>query len=384
MAGRPRADVTAEDILEWRKLKFTWSKIAQLLDISRSTLYRRLQDSGISCDKYTAISNIQLDALMKAIKQDHPNDGERLVQGHLSRQGISVRRKMLRDSIHRIDHDNVVARRRNIIQRREYTVPFPNFIWHIDSHHKMIRWRFVIHGSVDGFSRTITYMKCADNNRAPTVLTFFKEGVTCYGLPQRVRSDHGGENIGVWRYMIATHNLDYSCVLTGSSVHNERIERMWRDVHRCVVTTFSAIFGELEREELLDPTNEVDLYCLHYVFQPLISSNLAEFQESWNCHNLSSEGSRTPYQLFAEGLSEVQESAESFDTTPDDIDIDVSELTNDHVRVPRLSFAPCATVLGILQPLQADCIREGKSSYTICVRTVGQHLLRGCSECNSV
>ncbi len=80
-------------------------------------------------------------------------------------------------------------------------------------------------------------MKCAG---APT---FFKEGVTCYGLPQRVRSDHGGENIGVWRYMIATHNLDYSCVLTGSSVHNER---MWRDVHRCVVTTFSGELGILQ------------------------------------------------------------------------------------------------------------------------------------------
>ncbi len=78
---------------------------------------------------------------MKAIKQDHPNDGERLVQGHLSRQGISVRRKMLRDSIHHIDHENVVAPKMLwlvdvILYNVENTphVPFPNFIWHIYSH----------------------------------------------------------------------------------------------------------------------------------------------------------------------------------------------------------------------------------------------------------
>ena len=52
----------------------------------------------------------------------------------------------------------------------------------------------------------------------------------------KVRSDHGGENVDVWRYMIANHENDYSCVITGSSVHNERIERLWRDVHRCVAS----------------------------------------------------------------------------------------------------------------------------------------------------
>ena len=36
--------------------------------------------------------------------------------------------------------------------------------------------------------------------------------------------------------MIANHENDYSCVITGSSVHNERIERLWRDVHRCVAS----------------------------------------------------------------------------------------------------------------------------------------------------
>ena len=32
-----------------------------------------------------------------------------------------------------------------------------------------------IHGGVDGYSRTIVYLKCAQNNRADTVMVAFNE-----------------------------------------------------------------------------------------------------------------------------------------------------------------------------------------------------------------
>ena len=90
----------------------------------------------------------------------------------------------------------------------------------------------------------------SDNNQAPTVLCLFQDGVSHFGLPEHVRSDHGGENVDVWRYMIATHNLDYSYVVTGSSVHNERVERLWLDVHRRIASGFADTFRSLEREWL--------------------------------------------------------------------------------------------------------------------------------------
>ena len=55
--------------------------------------------------------------------------------------------------------------------------------------------------------------------------------ISRFGLPDRVRSDHGGENIDVWRCMLDSHNVDPMCIVTCSSTHNERIERLWRDVH---------------------------------------------------------------------------------------------------------------------------------------------------------
>ncbi len=74
----------------------------------------------------------------------------------------------------------------------------PNAVWHIDGHHKLIRWRFVTHGGIDGYSRTIVYLTCSTNNRASTVLSSFQDAVSKYGLPSNTRSDLGGENIRVY------------------------------------------------------------------------------------------------------------------------------------------------------------------------------------------
>lgn len=66
---------------------------------------------------------------------------------------------------------------------------------HADGHHKLIRWRFVTHGGVDGFSRMIVYLKCSTNNYSRTVLEEFTKAVEKCHLPSRVRSDQGTENV---------------------------------------------------------------------------------------------------------------------------------------------------------------------------------------------
>ena len=174
-----------------------------MLGISRPTLYRRLEEYRIDKSCFVNINSDKLDRIVKHVKSEHPNDGEVMLQGHLVRLGVKVPRKEVRCSIHRVDHVNTVARRSVVIKRRTYSVPNPNAVWHIDGNHKMIRWRLLVHAGVDGFSRTVTFANCANNNAAPTVLQAFMKGVSEFGVPEKVRSDHGGENVDVWKHNYA-------------------------------------------------------------------------------------------------------------------------------------------------------------------------------------
>ena len=58
----------------------------------------------------------------------------------------------------------------------------------------------------------------------------------------------------------------------------------------------------MEENEILDPLNEMHLYVLHCVFLPRINRSCAEFCQQWNNHPLSTEKSRTPLQVWSEGL----------------------------------------------------------------------------------
>ena len=160
--------------------------------------------------------------------------------GHLAGQGILVQRARLCASIHRVDPENPTLRRSVAIRRRVYHVDGPNPLWHLDGHHKLIRWKFVTHGAIDGYSRRI-YLQYADNNRASTVLSAFTNAVYVHGLPECIRTDLGGENVEVWGLMLEEHNST-TAIVTGSSAHNECIECIWCEVHRCVVVLFHNAF----------------------------------------------------------------------------------------------------------------------------------------------
>ena len=81
--------------------------------------------------------------------------------------------------------------------------------------------------------------------------------------------------------MLEQHGNNLSHVVVGSSTHNQRIERLWRDVHCCVLRPFADQFYRLEEANLLDPLNEVDIFLLacmlspmHYQMYPVISRSL--------------------------------------------------------------------------------------------------------------
>lgn len=204
----------------------------------------------------------------------------------------------------RVDPHNTALRWGIVISRRQYQVPWPNSLWHLDGHHSLIRWKMVIHGCMDGYSRRIMFLRCSANNLAETVLELFLDAVKMDGnlWPSRIRVDKGVENVLVCDAMIQARGEGRGSFIAGPSTHNQRIERLWRDVFRCVCHLYYYIFYAMESTGILDTNNPVHLFTLHLIFIPRINKALDEFREAFNHHKVRTERNCSPNQMWINGM----------------------------------------------------------------------------------
>ena len=183
--------MTPVQIMEMFDMGFTVTQMATRFNLSRPTVYKLLSEPGIDHSaRFTIIDDSQLDRIIAEIKEAYPNAGEVNVIGHLRTRGIRVQRNRVRAPIHRVDPQGPAERSSRNFHPRVYETPCPNFVWHLDGNHKLVKWGFVTHLAIDGFTRLITFGETSDNNKADTVIRKFLGAITKYGRPLRVRTDH--------------------------------------------------------------------------------------------------------------------------------------------------------------------------------------------------
>ena len=111
--------------------------------------------------------------------------------------------------------------------------------------------------------------------------------------------------------------------MKGKSVHNARIERLWRDCRLFCFDFFMALFMEMESEDILNSGENTHLAALQYIFIPRINKALGNFTAGHNNQPSRSLHNKTPTQAFI--LSQ-------FSYSPDVPDV-LPPVENEHVPV---------------------------------------------------
>ena len=124
---------------------------------------------------------------------------------------------------------------------------------------------------------------------------------TCFWMQPRCMDGHPEceqimvEKIGKFGNWLKREE-DQSC-LVGSSTHIQRIQRLWRDVFRCVAHIFYYTFQAMEESGLLQIDNPLHKFALHYIYLPRINRALSSFTSAWNNHPLRTENNWSPERI---------------------------------------------------------------------------------------
>ena len=115
--------------------------------------------------------------------------------------------------------------------------------------------------------------------------------------------DKGVENVLVCDAMVQARGKGRGSFIAGPSTHNQGIERLWRDVFRCVCYFYYYLFYAMEFTGILNTDNPTHVFTLHLIFIPRINKALDEFCEAFNHHKVRTQGNWSPYEMWAMGCS---------------------------------------------------------------------------------
>ena len=253
--------------------------------LSLRTLKRRISSYGLK--RKNANSDVQ--AVRRRIQQKL--DGSGCLVGYrsmwhtLRMEGYMVPRVVVQTLLKEMDPEGCKQRRAKRLKRRIYSVPGPNFCWHIDGYDKLKPYGFAIHGCIDGWSRKVLWLKLLRSNNDPNIIgnIFVNTVQDLGGCPQKLRSDCGSEN-GLAAAAQCYFRNSASAHIYGTSPSNQRIESWWSHLRKNGTTWWINFFKDLIDQETFNPANQLQLECLWFCFADVLQHELDDMCEHWNTH----------------------------------------------------------------------------------------------------
>ena len=142
--GAQKLNLSLNMLMYYLESGFTIPDVSAMLNVSCSTLKRRMKEYGIrKSDFYSLMKDNKLDQVIVSILKDFPNSGYKKMKGFLLSRGHRMQENKIRELMRRVDLEGVLL-------RITYQVAGPLPWWHIDGKHKLIGYFHIISAFILG------------------------------------------------------------------------------------------------------------------------------------------------------------------------------------------------------------------------------------------
>ena len=207
---------------------------AQLLDVSRSSLYYQPQP--------TSQSDLRLMRRIDELHLEYPFAGSRMLRDLLNREAFDVGRKHVTTLMRKMGIEALYQKPRTSGRDREHpvfpyllrglTIDRPNQVWAMDTTYIPMRRGFVyLTAVVDWASRRVLAFRVSISLAADAAVEALQEAITRYGVPEIMNTDQGSQfTASEFISVLQEHNIGVSMDGKGCWRDNVFVERLWKSV----------------------------------------------------------------------------------------------------------------------------------------------------------
>jgi len=217
-----------------RDHKLPLSRQAELLNISRGTIYYKSRD--------VSVADLNIMRRLDALHLDYPFAGSRMLRDMLAREGVSIGRRHVRtlmkkmgiEAIYRRPNTSKAAPGHKIYPYllRGLKIERNNQVWAMDiTYIPMMRGFIYLAAVVDVFSRRVLSHRISITLETGFCIEALQEALELHGKPGIFNTDQGSQfTSSDFIEVLQRHEISISMDGKGAWRDNVFVERLWRSV----------------------------------------------------------------------------------------------------------------------------------------------------------